>query len=296
MKENFNKHKGLYNNLLWIFFISIILLSLGEYIGQLLLPDFEINQSYWFTFMQYFSFIGIWISTLLTIFIFKKNHFIKHFIGNKFKGNKVSYIFIGLALGFFLNGFCALIAFLHGDFSLEFNKFEFIPALGLFIAVFIQSSAEEVLCRGFLYQRLLKSITNPWFAIIVNSLFFAGLHLLNDGITFLAFYDLFITGVLFSMLVYYFDSLWMAMGAHASWNFTQSILLGLPNSGSSFPYSIFKINSVESINSFAYDKGFGLEGTILSSLLITLVCIILYVWKNKKKCQDLKEDKRDFEN
>mgnify|MGYP000857806425 FL=1 len=86
------------------------------------------------------------------------------------------------------------------------------------------------------------------------------------------------------MLVYYFDSLWMAMGVHAMWNFTQSILLGLPNSGIKFPYSVFKMGETVK-GSFAYNKVFGLEGTVLSCVLMTACCVLLYIWKSKSKVE-----------
>ena len=179
----------------------------------------------------------------------------------------------------------ALIAMINGDFTLRFSQFEISPAIGLLFAVFVQSSAEELLCRGFMYQRLLKSTNSPAFAIIFNSLFFAALHLFNNGMSILPFYCILIFGVFASMLVYYFDSLWMVMGLHAMWNFTQSILFGLPNSGINVPYSIFKIGgSVK--GSFAYNPTFGLEGTILSSVLMTICCVALYLWKSKKNKEE----------
>jgi hypothetical protein len=78
----------------------------------------------------------------------------------------------------------------------------------------------------------------------------------------------------------------MVMGLHAMWNFTQSILFGLPNSGINVPYSIFKIGgSVK--GSFAYNPTFGLEGTILSSVLMTICCVALYLWKSKKNKEEI---------
>jgi len=218
-------------------------------------------------------------------FIFKNNHYIIDKITNKSKGNNIAYLFLGLLIGLVLNGFCALIAMINGDFTLRFSQFEIFPAIGLLFAVFVQSSAEELLCRGFMYQRLLKSTNSPAFAIIFNSLFFAALHLFNNGMSILPFYCILIFGVLTSMIVYYFDSLWMVMGLHAMWNFTQSILFGLPNSGINVPYSIFKIGgSVK--GSFAYNPTFGLEGTILSCALMTACCVALYLWKSKKNKEE----------
>ena len=273
----------LHNNILWILFLSILLLSIGDFVLLPLFPEIEESHAFLFTFNEYFYFIGTWISVMAAILMVRRNRYILGAIGSKAQGNTIPFLLAGFAAGFILNGFSALVAGLHGDYHLDFVKFEFLPALALFFSVFVQSSAEEVLCRGFTYQRLLKSTNKPAIAIGINALFFAAIHLFNDGITPLAFYDLLITGVFFSLVVYYFDSLWMAMGIHTTWNYTQSIVLGLPNSGSSFPYSIFQLDTGHVSSSFAYDVGFGLEGTILSAGVMTACSIGLYLWKRKEK-------------
>lgn len=290
--ENIQDKKWYVNVLyiLWICIISYAILFISEIIGGLFISRLVKGlftsglirgDVYIYTFIMYILFIDIWIGVLFVLFIFKNNHYIIDKITTKTKGNNIAYLFLGLFLGFVLNGFCALIAMINGDFTLRFSQFEIFRAFGLFFAVFVQSSAEELLCRGFMYQRLLKSTNSPAFAIIFNSLFFAALHLFNNGMSILPFYCILIFGVLASMLVYYFDSLWMVMGLHAMWNFTQSILLGLPNSGNNVPYSIFKIGSSVK-GSFAYNPIFGLEGTILSCVLMTACCVALYLWKSKK--------------
>jgi len=286
--------KKWYDNVLWICIISYAIIYITQNVGGWITPKLvrflftsgllKANE-YTYTFLMYILFIYIWIVVFFVIFIFKNNHYIIDKITTKSKGNNIAYLFLGLLIGLVLNGFCALIAMINGDFTLRFSQFEIFPAIGLLFAVFVQSSAEELLCRGFMYQRLLKSTNSPAFAIIFNSLFFAALHLFNNGMSILPFYCILIFGVFASMIVYYFDSLWMVMGLHAMWNFTQSILFGLPNSGINVPYSIFKIgDSVK--GSFAYNPTFGLEGTILSSVLMTICCLALYLWKSKKNKEE----------
>lgn len=293
--ENIQDKKWYVNVLyiLWICIISYAILFISEIIGGLFISrlikglftsGLIRGDVYIYTFIMYILFIDIWIGVLFVLFIFKNNHYIIDKITTKTKGNNMANLFWGLFIGFVLNGLCALIAMINGDFILQFSQFEVFPAIGLLFAVFVQSSAEELLCRGFMYQRLLKSTNSPAFAIIFNSLFFTALHLFNNGMSILPFYCIFIFGVFASMFVYYFDSLWMAMGVHAMWNFTQSILLGLPNSGNNVPYSIFRIGSSVK-GSFAYNPIFGLEGTILSSVLMTACCVALYLWKSKKKVE-----------
>lgn len=278
-----NKSFTLRNNLLWITAVTFFLMVVGD-LGLLVVdPSIDsIKDPYWTTFIPYAMFITIWISLLIAIYAFKKNNYIKESFYPNQKGNTIRYLNIGLIAGFLLNGICAVTALLCHNIQLSFKTFELIPFIGLLLVVFIQSSAEELLCRGFLYQRILESKGSYWLAILLNAVFFGVAHLGNDGISVLGFYDLVITGIFFSMVVFYFDSLWMAFGIHTTWNFTQSILLGLPNSGTSFPYSVFTLNP-NSTNGFSYSVTFGLEGTILSSILMTICCIGLYVWKNKER-------------
>ena len=268
------------DNILWIFIVSYFVMTCGDLVAELVVPEISKKYAFWYTFKEYAMFITMWIAVMVTIFICKKNRYMLNEIKRNVRGNNDRYLGIGLLVGFVLNITSAVIALLHGDITIRFKEVNFIAVFILLLAVFVQSSAEEVLCRGFIYQRLLKGTGKPYLAVFLNSLFFAAVHLLNDGMSALAFYDLLITGIFFSLIVYYFDSLWMAMGIHTTWNFTQSILLGLPNSGTSFPYSVFVLENHVSQSSFAYNAEFGLEGTILSSIIMTACCIGLYYWKN----------------
>lgn len=60
---------------------------------------------------------------------------------------------------------------------MNYSKF-YIPFVIIFLTVFVQSSAEELLCRGFLYQRLRRSYKHPAVAIVGNSALFADLVLI----------------------------------------------------------------------------------------------------------------------
>ena len=271
-----------YNSVVWIVLATIAVMLVSDVVGFVLLPQPHVDQPYFYTFMAYASFLPLWGAVVLAIVAFSKNRYMLKVSFAQGGGNTFRNLAIGLLVGFLLNMACAGVALLHGDVTLTFSTFGFFSVLGLFAVVFIQSSAEEALCRGYMYQRLLNAKHKPALAIVGNAFFFAAIHLLNDGMSFLAFYDLMVTGLFFSLVVYYFDSLWMAMGIHTTWNFTQSILLGLPNSGASFPYSIFAVDSGLVQSSFAYNAAFGLEGTLLSATIMTLCCVGLYYWKSYK--------------
>ena len=87
-------------------------------------------------------------------------------------------------------------------------------------------------------------------------------------------------GIQLAVLVHYYNSLWCAFWVHTSWNFTQSILFGLPNSGLVVPYSIFKIDAAST--GFFFDAGNGVEGSPGACILIGIVTILLIVYAKKK--------------
>lgn len=280
MKESIKK--SLSDNTLVLYFLSALLIILGQFMGMLLgIFPFMTDTEAAVTAAMYLSFIGIWTLTLLYLRFTKKNRPILQAVGRNAAGNNWKNLLLGTALGFGLNGICILAAWINKDISLYYDSFRPVSFVIIFIAVFVQSSAEELVCRGFLYQRLRRSYQNPAVAIIGNSMLFALLHLTNEGVTILSVLNIFIVGILFSFIVCYMDSLWCAMAMHASWNFTQNILFGLPNSGIVSPYSVFRLDTAAARDSFAYNVGFGIEGTLFADMVLVLACICMYLWGRK---------------
>ena len=261
----------------------IVLLIIGRAAG--------FSSDVWNTAIMYFAFFGVWIAFFLNALLRKNRPLFKAY-GTGLSGNRIPELLVGLLLGFGMNGLLILFAMMHGDVHLYFDRFEIVPFFILLLAVFIQSAAEEIMCRGFIYQRVLRTYRGKFLlAALVNGIFFGLIHMTNDGATPIAIIDIIICGIQYSAMVYYFDSLWMAMGAHAGWNFTQSILAGLPNSGNVFPYSIFRLDAATASNSFFYDVGFGVEGTIPAVIMeiAVTVAIVLIGRKMKKEHTDIWE-------
>ena len=88
-------------------------------------------------------------------------------------------------------------------------------------------------------------------------------------------------GVFFAMIIYYFDSIWLACAIHSAWNYSQNIILGLPNSGQAATKSVFEV--VSSQNNFFYNTTFGIEGSVLTVIILAISCLSLYLLYGKKK-------------
>ncbi len=263
----------IFGSAIWTCILAFILLIAGDILGELITIALRLYKSdFGTTAALYLVPIGTWITLFLNALL-KKNRPLFKAYGTGCKGNNVGNLLIGLLIGFGMNGFAIFLAMMHGDIYLYFGKIEIVPILVLLVCVFIQSASEELICRGFIFQRVLRTYRGRfWLAIIINSVYFAALHLGNPGVTPLAIVDLATSGLMFSLMVYYFDSLWMAMGVHTGWNYMQSILAGLPNSGQVVPYSVFTLDASTARNSFFYNVEFGVEGTVPA--ILTQIAVI----------------------
>lgn len=89
---------------------------------------------------------------------------------------------------------------------------------------------EETDARGYILQNLADGIRLiP--AIVISSLYFGMLHLLNPGAGWLSTIGIFFGGLLLAMGYYITRQLWFSIGMHAAWNFAEGPLFGFRVSG-----------------------------------------------------------------
>ncbi len=236
---------------------------------------------------MYAVFIGVWIVGIL-VMCRKKNRFMLKKLGYG-GGNTFKNLLIGLLTGFGMNMFCNVLAMLHGDIHVYFYSFHLPAVLLLAVLVFIQSSAEEMVFRGYYFRKVLQRFGHPWAAILISGFLFGAVHISNEGSTVIGVLSCMLSGVLFAQMLVYFDSIWCAFGSHAAWNFTQNFLMGLPNSGIVVPYSIFKLDAANARDSFFYSTSFGPEGSMTSILVHVIGIVFLFYWfeiRKKKQAEN----------
>lgn len=88
---------------------------------------------------------------------------------------------------------------------------------------------EELVFRGYAYQQIWR-ISRPA-ALVVSSLVFGLAHLVNQGVSALAFVNLVIAGVLLGLAYEAFVRLWFPIGLHLGWNLAIGPVLGYSVSG-----------------------------------------------------------------
>jgi membrane protease YdiL (CAAX protease family) len=123
---------------------------------------------------------------------------------------------------------------------------------------------EELLFRGVLF-RFTEELGGSWLALLLTSALFGLAHIQNNDATWFSSFAIAVeAGLLLGSVYMLTQNLWMAMGLHAAWNFTQGFIWDVPVSG-------FDVHGLVTARldgpAYLSGGGFGLEAS-----LIALVC------------------------
>lgn len=284
-----NRHESI----IWVLLVTVLwYIIICEFISEILFARVEdtawyggLSSEVKFTVEYYGTTVVAFIGILVYARVTKWNRFVLRTFLPGYGGNRFSMLMKGLLAGFVMNFGCILCALIHGNIKLypDFALSQIPFYLFALVLVFIQSTSEELWCRGLIYERI--NVRYPlWVAILVNGAFFGLLHVMNPGAAFLPILDICICGLSFSIAKWYTNSIWFPMGIHTAWNFTQNYLFGLPNSGLVSEASVFKLDAANAVNDLIYNVTFGVEGAVpavLSDFILGIVCMILIVKKGR---------------
>jgi len=138
---------------------------------------------------------------------------------------------LGLGAGFMIFSLTVAVAALIGVYRItgEGDASDLLPALigsAIFAAV-----SEELIFRGILF-RWIEEFGGSWAALLLTSAFFGAAHLANPNASPIAAVGIaFEAGVMLGAAYMLTRSLWLPMGLHAAWNFTQGEIYDIPVSG-----------------------------------------------------------------
>lgn len=145
------------------------------------------------------------------------------------------------------------------------------------LAFVLVAFGEEILNRGF-FMAALRRCRCLYFIMLVPSVIFGMIHLMNPGVTFFSVFNIVLVGVLFSYMFIKSGNIWMCIGYHFTWNTFQGILYGMPVSGLDIPGVIH----TEFAGSNILNGGlFGIEGGVLTTVMTLLSFIFVrYYYRN----------------
>ena len=179
---------------------------------------------------------------------------------------------VGLAIGAWLYTGCVLILMALGIYRIEgLNPLSFlVPAVAMAISSAI---FEELLFRGALF-RIVEEWLGSWISLVVSSFVFGFVHLLNPAATLTG--AVFISveaGLLLAAGYLVTRRLWMSMGFHAAWNYTQSAIFSGVVSGNDSDPGLIR-PSIEGPALLTGGK-FGLEASLVAFVLCTTAGVVL---------------------
>jgi uncharacterized protein len=138
---------------------------------------------------------------------------------------------IGLGWGFGLFALIVAVAALFGVYRIESYAGTAGLAAALLGSAIFPAVSEEILFRGIIF-RWVERFAGTWAGLAVSSALFGAAHLANPAATWTS--TIFIAveaGVLLGGVYMLTRNLWVPIGLHAAWNFTQGGIFGVPVSG-----------------------------------------------------------------
>lgn len=232
---------------------------------------------------------GTVISSLL-MYIFAKKYLNRNNLSLGLSSpNKIKNYLKGALLGFVMISGVFLQLKIYRQSQVSLNKSN-VPVeifLVFFIGWVIQGFNEELMCRSIL-MNYFAAFNGVRSAIITNSLIFAILHLGNDGFGIFPFVNIFLMGVIFSLLFYLSDDIFLPAAVHTFWNFAQANIYGINVSGIT-QSNISLIKTQLTGNPFLTGGAFGVEGGFITFWIEAIIVgVLLMGAKNRSK---EKEDK-----
>lgn len=209
------------------------------------------------------------VVVLLAKYLFKSN------LGLNYTGVKWWWFIVAVSLPWLLN--IAMVVVLKGSITVITAPMTIIAAL---IASLVAGFAEEVLFRGLMYTSI-RSYFGQTLAILLPSVTFAAVHLLNGQLDTPSIILLLISGtavgILFSAIRVVTGNIWTGVVVHAVWDFFVASKV--------FDSSLFAIKSSSSLkdNMLISGGGFGIEASMIAVLLyLVAAAIIFYVYNNQR--------------
>lgn len=181
---------------------------------------------------------------------------------------------LGLAIGAGLYTACVLVLMALGMYRIEgLNPWTFVfPA----VAMALKSGVfEELLFRGVLF-RSIEGMAGTWISLAVSSAVFGFVHLINPAGTITgAIYISIEAGLLLAAAYMLTRRLWLSIGFHMAWNYTQSaIFSGIVSGAVSDPGLIrSNIKGPDVLTG----GSFGLESSVIAFALCTATGVVFLI-------------------
>ena len=220
-------------------------------------------------------FAGVWLVLWLSLKFLHKRP-IKSLITPL---ERINYGKILFAFGFWLVLSIVFEAILYAIqpelYSVQISWKSLVPLIliGLFILP-IQTTAEELVFRGYLLQGISHYYKAPWLALIITSVLFGLIHSANPEIKEYGMLPMQLyyigAGLFLGIITILDDGLELAIGIHAAINFFGAVF-------SSYEGSVFQTDTI--LSTSYVNPWIALMLFVTASVIFMLICSKKYHWK-----------------
>ena len=184
----------------------------------------------------------------------------------------VPHTLLGLLVGFMYMVLvvCTIVA--SNCATVVWDGFSGKQQFSVLMMFLIVAVGEEMVFRGIIF-RLIDERWSTWVALLVSALFFGLVHITNDNATWWSSLAIAIeAGLLLGAAYKWSGSLWVPIGIHWAWNYTQGNIFGFAVSGTDAGSTILTttVDGPEIVTGGA----FGPEASIIAVLFGILYTIV----------------------
>lgn len=186
---------------------------------------------------------------------------------------------LGLVMGFSLYSACILVLMALGNFSITDSNAA-VVLITTFAGPLCTGVFEELFFRGSVF-RVAERYIGTWAAIVVSSLIFGFIHAGNEGATMQGLVSISIwAGLLLCACYVLTQRLWLGIGLHAAWNYTQGGVYSGIVSGNGEMSGYFK--SSISGPDLLTGGAFGVEASAIALVICSAAGIVMMVMAVKR--------------
>ncbi len=229
--------------------------------------------------LMIFTFLGIWVGIYLGVKYLHRRSFLSIITPERrINWKKIFWAFgvwMILALGYSLFEWIMT----PEKITFQFNLSAFIPLLIVAILFLpIQTTAEELFFRGYLFQSISYLTKRPWIGIVLTSLLFGLIHGMNPeikqyGVIPMQMYYIG-AGIFLALITVMDDGLELAIGVHAATNIYGAVI-------SSYEGGVIQTDSIlksSDLNAWEANAAF-----FLAAFVFYLICRRRYHWPPLKQ-------------
>jgi len=219
---------------IWRFLLSVAVFGFSRMVAILafsLAPPSQFAQMTFFYTVQALALLGGFVLLLYLLDRVRSSPLEAMGLGLKSWAVRDSIVGVVFGAGMVALAVAAIGAYGDVSFAVHIDADNFGRLALVVLVLALAAMVEELVFRGYPFQRLVESVGTLW-AIVVLSALFGFAHWNNPNATIWGVLNTILVGVMFAFAYLRTRSLWLAWGMHFGWNTMLGVVLGLPVSGS----------------------------------------------------------------